>query len=72
MKTQEELYAIKKELEAVNQKLSELNEDELKEIAAGLSGEYSIPIPDNNPHYWESWNPNFLYELRQHLNNKDN
>ena len=37
MKTKEELNAIKNEVEALNKKLSELNEDELKEVTGGLT-----------------------------------
>lgn len=37
MKTKEELNAIKKEYEDVKNKLSELNEDELKEVTGGVN-----------------------------------
>ena len=37
MKTKEELNAIKKEYENVKSKLSELTEDELKEVTGGIS-----------------------------------
>ena len=35
-KTQEELYAIKEEVEALNNKLKELTEDELKLVSGGI------------------------------------
>ena len=36
MKTKEELNALKAELEAMNKKLAELNEDELKQVTGGM------------------------------------
>ena len=36
MKTKEELNALKKEVDTLNKKLAELNEDELKLVAGGL------------------------------------
>lgn len=36
MKTKEELNALKNELEALNGKLKELTDDELKEVCGGL------------------------------------
>ena len=36
MKTKEELYAIKEEVEAVNKKLAELSEEELTQVAGGV------------------------------------
>ena len=36
MKTKEELDALKNEVEALNKKLAELTEDELKQISGGL------------------------------------
>lgn len=43
MKTKEELKALKAEVEALNTKLAELNEDELKAVTGGdhLINEYS-------------------------------
>ena len=35
MKTPEELNALKEDLEALNSKLAELSEDELKQVAGG-------------------------------------
>ena len=37
MKTREELNALKEEVETLNRKLMELNEEELKEVAGGLA-----------------------------------
>lgn len=56
MKTKEELEALKQEYEALNNKLKELNEDEIKEIVGG----YTIPLPKDNE-FWESFNPNFIF-----------
>ena len=39
-KTKEELEELKKEVETLNEKLNELTEEELKQVAGGL-----IPIP---------------------------
>ena len=36
MKTPEELNALKEEVEALNKKLAELNEEELKQISGGV------------------------------------
>ena len=36
MKTKDELNQLKKEYEALNNKLKELSEDELKEVSGGL------------------------------------
>ncbi len=38
MKTKEELNAIKNEVEALNKKVAELSEDELKMVSGGLMG----------------------------------
>ena len=38
MKTKEELNALKEKVEALNKKLAELSEDELKQVVAGASG----------------------------------
>ena len=40
MKTKEELNALKEEVETLNKKLAELNEEELEQVAGGIS-----PIP---------------------------
>ena len=39
MKTPEELNALKEEVEALNKKLAELNEDELKKVSGGTDGQ---------------------------------
>lgn len=39
-KTQEELSKLKKEYEALNDKLKELDEDELKEVTGGITWLY--------------------------------
>ena len=51
MKTQNELNAIKKELEGLNNKLRELTEEELKEVAGGMPMTIIIPKygPDGTP-----------------------
>ena len=38
MKTKEELDVLKKDVEALNQKLAELNEEELKQVIGATSG----------------------------------
>lgn len=43
MKTKEELNALKKEVEALNEKLRELSDEELSEVAGGF-----VPIPYRN------------------------
>ena len=61
MKTAEELNALKEEVEALNRKLHELSEDELKQVAGGyLFNEYCpncgcklIEIPDD--HAFSIW-----------------
>lgn len=40
MKTKEELYALKEEVETLNKKLAELNEDELAQVVGGLDNEH--------------------------------
>lgn len=37
MKTQEELNALKEEIEALNRKLAELTEEELKQVTGGIA-----------------------------------
>lgn len=44
MKTKDELNALKKEVEAMDKKLSELNDDELKIVIGGLRN-----LPQKNP-----------------------
>ena len=43
MKTKEQLNALKEEVEAVNKKLAELNEDELTQITGGVTFEGMHP-----------------------------
>lgn len=43
MKTEEELKALKEEFEALNKKLAELSEEELKQISGGIA---------NGRRYW--------------------
>ena len=43
-KTKEELQQLKKECEALNNKLKELTEDELKEVTGGISAPWSETI----------------------------
>lgn len=40
MKTKEELNALKTEIEAMNKKLAELNEEELMQVTGGLIPQY--------------------------------
>ena len=42
MKTKEELNALKEEVEPLNKKLADLNEDELAQVAGGLDADYDI------------------------------
>ena len=43
MKTKEELDAIKEEVETVNKKLYELNDEELEQVTGGKSEEHQEP-----------------------------
>lgn len=52
MKTKEELKALKEEVEIMNKKLAELNEDELKQISGGFA------VKDGN--YWLSQGDCFM------------
>ena len=45
MKTKEELNALKEEVEALNQKLAELSEEELKQISGGYAHTYTMTCP---------------------------
>lgn len=57
MKTNEELSALKTEIEALSQKLSELSEEELAQVVGGTNGkEHTIPLPEG-AEFWRSWNP---------------
>ena len=44
-KTKEELDALKKEVEAVNEKLSELSKEELEQVNGGINGMVPFRIP---------------------------
>ena len=45
MKTKEELNALKEEVETLNRKLAELNEDELKQVGGGRDS-YTFDLYD--------------------------
>ena len=47
MKTQEELNVIKEEVEALNKKLVELTEDELKQVTGGIGNSTGDPVTEN-------------------------
>ena len=44
MKTKEELDNLKREVEALNTKLAELTEDELKQVIGGVDSSYDLPV----------------------------
>lgn len=44
MKTKEELDNLKREVEALNTKLAELTEDELKHVIGGVDFSYDLPV----------------------------
>ena len=48
MKTQEELNALKEEVEALNQKLSELTDDELEQVSSGNAPDALPFLPDGD------------------------
>ena len=52
MKTKEELYALKNEVEAINKKLAELTEDELKQVSGGMKMIYDDDDPEECS-WWE-------------------
>ena len=43
VKTQEELNALKEEVETVNEKLQELTEEEIAQVSGGLRPEPAVP-----------------------------
>ncbi len=49
MKTKDELNALKKEIETMNMKLAELNEDELQQVIGGL--DYNLPKKNPDERY---------------------
>ena len=57
MKTKEELTALKEEVETLNKKLAELNEEELKQVIGGQ--QYDINIYKNEVER-EKFRPNFV------------
>ena len=42
MKTKEELSALKNEVESLNKKLSELNDEELAQVVGGLAPDFRV------------------------------
>ena len=58
MKSEEELNALKEEIELLNKKLAELNEEELKEVVGGNNESSILPSDDE---FWHSWNPVFPF-----------
>ena len=49
MKTKEELNKIKEEVEAVNEKLHELTEEELAQVMGGARADWYQQIPGTSP-----------------------
>ena len=59
MKSKEELNDLKKEVEALNKKLADLNEEELKQITGGdvlfdLDTQHKYELPDDHWGEWQS------------------
>ena len=48
MKTKEELNTLRLEVESLNKKLSELTEDELKQVASGWAGDWRTVMECRN------------------------
>ena len=70
MKTREELNALKNEVEVLNKKLAELNEEELKQVAGG--GPWLPPAPglrtdmkcqSDGCFYVDCWDGEFLDQI---------
>ena len=62
MKTKEELTELKKEVEALSEKLAELTEDELKLVTGGASVfstafDFDVPDPNYEPHTYFDTDP---------------
>ena len=57
MKTKEELNALKNEVEALNAKLAELNEDEMKEVTGGDENEWIDGYWQNFKDYFQKIKP---------------
>ena len=51
MKTQEELNALKEEVEALNKKLTELTNEELKQVSGGRIPPTWIPVDESCPEF---------------------
>ena len=47
MKTKEELNALKEEVEALNKKLAELTEEELKQVTGGGAFAITVSFPES-------------------------
>ena len=58
MKTKEELNALKKEVEALNKKLAELSEDELKQVTGGVTVPFDAPKNGGGNAYLGSFGTN--------------
>lgn len=58
-KTQEELNALKQEVKELKTKLSELSEEELKEVTGGSDTQFIIKDNDNiyDPHFYPNPDP---------------
>ena len=61
MKTKEELNAIKEEVEALNKKLSELNDDELKQIVGGMK----IVVEEDEESSWYQTILDFFFKIKK-------
>ena len=61
MKTKEELNAIKEEVEALNKKLSELNDDELKQIVGGMK----IVVEEEEESSWFQTILDFFFKVKK-------
>ena len=59
MKTREELNALKKEVETVSKKLSELTEEELKQVAGGIK----VTVEDDSS--WLQTILNFFFKIKK-------
>lgn len=61
MKTKEELNAIKEEVEALNKKLSELNDDELKQIVGGMK----VVVEEEEETSWFKTFLDFFFKIKK-------
>ena len=63
MKTKEELNALKNEIKSLNEKLSELNEDELKSVFGGREDNLRLKDTDDQTNTWNGLeNPEHVFE----------